>query len=191
MDRFPPPTRIDTHITLEQERPLSSHDRHTMFQLMPHEVAASHVASYVNDQSAFKNSNEPGKSYVKNSKAPKVPNNVFQVSMDNMTIHNAYQVLEPAYIKTYMEAINRRVKHLWLTLPTYPLPMVIHTINLVHEKYGQGIHVHLYDPNGYCSLHNGRIVLSMEGVDMFRHTCPHRFTLMTQCASSAFILPSS
>jgi len=165
MDRFPPPTHIDTHITLEQERHLSFHDRHTMFQLMPHEVAALHV----ND--------------------PHVTNNIFQVSMDNITIHNAYQVLEPAYIKTYMEAINRRVKHLWLTLPTYPLPMVIHTINLVHETYGQGIHVHLYDPNGYCSLHNGRIILSLEGVDMFRHTCPHRFTLMTQCAPSAFDLP--
>jgi hypothetical protein len=179
MDRFPPPTHIDTHITLEQERPLSFHDRHTMFQLMPHEVAALHVASHVSDPTALKNSNALNDT------------SIFQVSMDNMTIHNAYQVLEPAYIKTYMEAINRRVKHLWLTLPTYPLPMVIHTINLVHEKYGQGIHVHLYDPNGYCSLHNGRIVLSMEGVDMFRHTCPHRFTLMTQCAPSAFVLPSS
>ena len=113
--------------------------------------------------------------------------NVFIVNLDNLSIQNGYQVLEPAYIRTYIEAKNRGVERLWLTLPSYPLPMVIHTINMVHQAYGQGLHVFLIDPDDYCTYHHQHIVLSLEGLEMFSHTCPQKFTLMTQCASSAFI----
>ncbi len=113
--------------------------------------------------------------------------NVFIVNLDNITIQNGYQILEPAYIKTYIEAKNRGAERLWLTLPSYPLPMVIHTINMVHQAYGQGLQVFLIDPDYYCTYHHRHIVLSLEGMEMFSHTCPQQFTLMTQCASSAFI----
>ena len=113
--------------------------------------------------------------------------NVFIVNLDNLSIQNGYQILEPAYIRTYIEAKNRGAERLWLTLPSYPLPMVIHTINMVHQAYGQGLQVFLIDPDDYCTYHHQHIVLSLEGLEMFSHTCPQKFTLMTQCAPSAFI----
>lgn len=95
------------------------------------------------------------------------------VDMTGLSVTNTYDKLLPMYTQTYMAAKHCGAKNLWLTMVDFPLPIVIHVINVVHGKYGHGLNVRLFDSSNYCMNGLGRIVLTLDGLDKFQVTCPN------------------
>jgi hypothetical protein len=116
--------------------------------------------------------------------------NVIMVDMGQLSVSNAERKLTPIYEQTYMAARYCNTRDLWLSIVDFPLPIVVHTINKVHAKYGQGMNVRLFDRSGYCISYEDKkwVTLSVEGYEKFQTTCPNvGFSDLRELAPSAII----